>query len=226
VGVDFSYPVDAFGYALTGLGPSGGEQLVMKRAFDLAVAAGMLALLSVPMALIAAAVKLSSRGPVVFAQQRYGRSKHLFLLYKFRTMHVDAEAALHRDPALYAEYVQHNFKLPEARDPRLTPIGRWLRKTSLDELPQLWNVLRGDMSIVGPRPIVPAELGHYGAASALLLALKPGLTSIWVVDGRSGVGYPRRADLELMYVRHWSLLRDLWIILQTVPAVFRGRGAH
>jgi exopolysaccharide biosynthesis polyprenyl glycosylphosphotransferase len=240
VGVDFSYPLDTFQHTLTRprLSTVEGhstvnatpipqvEDLVFKRVFDIVVAAGMLAFLSPLIVLIAALVKLTSRGPTLFAQERYGKQKRLFTMYKFRTMHVDAECALHRDQRLYDEYVQNNFKLAEGRDPRLTSVGRLLRKSSLDELPQLWNVLRGDMSIVGPRPIVPDEIGHYGAVASLLLALKPGLTSMWVVEGRSEVGYPRRADLELMYVRNWSLRRDLWILLHTVPAVFRGAGAH
>ena len=239
-GVDFSYELDTFRHALTRPRVNNGEgrstvnatpithvdHLVFKRAFDLVASSVLLLLLGIPIALTALAVKLSSRGPILFAQRRYGRNKRLFTMYKFRSMHVEAEKVLQRNPELYAEYVRNNFKLLAERDPRLTPVGRMLRKTSLDELPQLWNVLRGDMSIVGPRPIVPAEIEHYGAVASLLLALKPGLTSMWVVEGRSGVGYPRRADLELRYVRNWSLLRDLWILFRTVPAVFKGGGAH
>ena len=239
-GVDFSYELDTFRHALTRPRVNNGEgrstvnatpithvdHLVFKRAFDLAASSALLLLLGLPMLLTALVVKVTSRGPVLFAQRRYGRNKRLFTMYKFRSMHVEAETVLHRNPDLYAEYVRNNFKLPVERDPRLTPIGRFLRRTSLDELPQLWNVLRGEMSIVGPRPIVPAEIEHYGAVASLLLALKPGLTSMWVVEGRSGVGYPRRADLELRYVRDWSLLRDLWILIRTVPAVFKGGGAH
>jgi len=240
VGVEFSYPSDAFQHALTRPRLSNAEgrstvtatpapddeDLALKRAFDLAVASAMLILLSLPMVLIAVAVKLTSRGPVLFAQERFGKNKRLFRMYKFRSMHLDAEETLRGDPTLYAEYARNNFKLPDHKDPRVTLVGPFLRKTSLDELPQLWNVLCGDMSIVGPRPIVPAEVGQYGASASLLLALKPGLTSMWVVEGRSSVGYPRRADLELKYIRDWSLLRDLWIIVRTIPAVFRGRGAH
>jgi lipopolysaccharide/colanic/teichoic acid biosynthesis glycosyltransferase len=133
---------------------------------------------------------------------------------------------LRENPELYAQYCRSNFKLPEELDPRLTGLGRFLRKSSLDELPQLWNVLRGEMAVVGPRPVVPAELAHYGPGACLLLALKPGLTSIWVLRGRSAVGYPQRAELELGYVRNWSLWRDIWIFLKTVPLVLMGRGAH
>jgi exopolysaccharide biosynthesis polyprenyl glycosylphosphotransferase len=202
------------------------DPLLLKRMFDIVVAAAMLFLLSPLMALIALAVKLTSPGPVLFAQNRYGKNKRLFRMYKFRSMRADAELVLRRDRQLFAEYCQGNFKLPEKRDPRLTPLGRLLRKTSMDELPQLWNVLRGEMAIVGPRPIVPAELVHYGPGAHLLLALKPGLTSAWVLSGRSAVGYPKRAELELGYVRNWSLRRDTWILLKTVPFVLTGRGAH
>ena len=240
VGVEFSYPLDTFQHALTwqklsrhqgrstlnGAPVPNEEDLPLKRAFDVVVALTMLVLLAVPIVLIALAVKITSRGPVLFVQQRYGKNKRLFRMYKFRSMRVDAEAELRRKPELYEEYLRGNFKLPEDRDPRITALGRLLRKSSLDELPQVWNVLRGDMSVVGPRPIVPAEVGQYQAVASLLLALKPGLTSMWVVEGRSSVGYPRRAQLELQYVRNWSLFRDLMILLRTVPVVLRGTGAH
>jgi lipopolysaccharide/colanic/teichoic acid biosynthesis glycosyltransferase len=235
VGVDFSYPLDTFRHALTRprLSHAGGhsvinatpiteaDDLALKRAFDIAIAAAMLAIFSPLILLSAATVRLTSRGPILFAQERYGKGKRLFVLYKFRTMHVDAEAALRRDPLLYEEYRRNNFKLSDARDPRVTFVGRILRKSSLDELPQLWNVLRGDMSIVGPRPIVLSEVGQYAGVASLLLALKPGLTNMWVIEGWNAVGYPKRADLELRYVRDWSLRRDLWILLRTVPAVLR-----
>jgi lipopolysaccharide/colanic/teichoic acid biosynthesis glycosyltransferase len=240
VGVEFSYPVDTFEHVFTQPRLTNGEghstinaapvphdeRLIYKRVFDIAFASVMLIVLSVPMVLIAVAVKVTSRGPILFAQQRYGKNRRLFVMYKFRSMRVDAESALLENPDLCAEYHANNFKLPDKRDPRITPLGRFLRRTSLDELPQLWNVVRGEMSIVGPRPILPAEISHYGAVASLLLALKPGLTSMWVVEGRSSVGYPRRAHLEIMYVRNWSLLRDLCIVAKTVPAVLRGTGAH
>jgi len=141
-------------------------------------------------------------------------------------MHRDAEERLRRDPSLYARYVANSYKLPEETDPRLTRIGRFMRKTSLDELPQLINVLIGDMSLVGPRPIVPEELEQYAHGAAVFLSLKPGMTGAWAVNGRSHIGYPDRADIELAYVRNWSLWRDLGILSNTVPAVLRGRGAH
>jgi len=147
-------------------------------------------------------------------------------MYKFRSMRVDADALLRNSPALYETYRKNGFKLPAHQDPRITPLGRFLRRTSLDELPQLWNVLRGDMAIVGPRPIVPDELDNYGAAGCLLLALKPGLTGAWVIGGRSEIGYPHRAELELQYVRSWNLWKDLAIVARTIPLVLSQRGAH
>jgi exopolysaccharide biosynthesis polyprenyl glycosylphosphotransferase len=190
------------------------DSLLFKRTFDVLAALALLVVLSPVMALVGLGVSLSSPGPVLFSQERFGRNKRRFRMYKFRSMRVDAEEMLRQN------------KLPEREDPRITPLGRWLRKTSLDELPQLWNVLRGDMAIVGPRPVVPAELVHYGAGAALLLALKPGLTSAWVLGGRSSVGYPRRAELELNYVRDWSLTRDAQIFLKTLPVILSGKGAY
>jgi len=176
--------------------------------------------------LIAALVAGSSNGPVFFKQERFGQNKRPFMMYKFRSMRTDAEEMLRRDPALWEQYQRNHFKLPEDRDFRITPIGRLLRKTSLDELPQLWNVFKGDMSVIGPRPLVPAEIVQYGPYASLLLALRPGLTGTWVVCGRSAIGYPRRAELELSYIRQWSLWRDVKILLQTIPVVLLGRGAH
>ena len=239
-GVEFSYPLDTFNHRLTRprLSQSHGrvsvtthpvlydENLQLKRALDLVIATGMGLAFLLPILAIAVAIKLTSPGPVLFSQERYGKNKRLFRMYKFRTMSTDAEVTLLGDQALYARYSENNFKLPIGCDPRVTMVGRLLRKTSLDEIPQLWNVLRGHMSLVGPRPIVPAELNMYGSASSLLLALQPGCTGIWVVEGRSTVSYPRRAELELQYVRNWSLLRDLGILVRTVRVVLRADGAH
>jgi lipopolysaccharide/colanic/teichoic acid biosynthesis glycosyltransferase len=172
------------------------------------------------------AVKLDSRGPGLFSHRRLGLNGMGFPCLKFRSMHADADERLRADGPLYREYAANDFKLPAERDPRLTRVGRFLRRTSLDELPQLLNVLRGDMSLVGPRPIVPEELEKYGHGAALFLSLKPGITGAWAVNGRSEVAYPDRADLELEYVRAWSLLGDVGILLRTVPAVLLRRGAH
>jgi lipopolysaccharide/colanic/teichoic acid biosynthesis glycosyltransferase len=141
-------------------------------------------------------------------------------------MYRDAEQRLHADPDLFSEYVENDFKLPAARDARITPVGRFLRRTSLDELPQLWNVITGEMSLVGPRPIVPDELQHYRGDTPLFLSLRPGMTGAWQVNGRSAVAYPQRTSIELDYVQRWSLVSDLGIMLRTFPAVMFGRGAH
>lgn len=202
------------------------EYLVVKRALDITYATIAVVLLSPLMLAIATAIKATSRGPAIFSQKRYGKGKRCFNMYKFRSMRVDADALLRNSPVLYDTYRRNGFKLPADQDPRITPLGRFLRKTSLDELPQLWNVLRGHMAIVGPRPIVPGELDYYGAAGCLLLALKPGLTGAWVIGGRSEVGYPHRAELELQYVRSWNLWQDLAILVRTIPLILSQRGAH
>ena len=138
----------------------------------------------------------------------------------------DAEQILRADPELYGMYLNNHFKMPEDEDSRITRVGRFLRRTSLDELPQLLNVVMGQMSLVGPRPIVEEELEHYGHCAALFLSLKPGMTGVWAVNGRSKVGYPDRVDMELQYIRRWSLVDDLSILAWTIPAVLRGGGAH
>ncbi len=202
------------------------RQLFLKRTLDVVVSALGLLLLLPLFGVLALAVTLESRGAAIFGHRRLGRNGQKFHCYKFRSMHGDADVRLRSDAALYAEYLANDYKLPEARDPRLTKIGRWLRRTSLDELPQLVNVLRGEMSLVGPRPIVPEEIDEYGQGAPAFLSLKPGITGAWQINGRSHVGYPERADIELEYVRNWSLGRDLWILIKTIPAVLMQHGAH
>ena len=203
-----------------------GRQLFLKRVLDLVASSVALVVVSPLFALAWVAIKMESHGPAIFGHRRIGLNGRMFLCFKFRSMHSDAESRLRSDPELYGKYVANNFKLREDQDPRLTRIGRLLRKSSLDELPQLINVLKGDMSLVGPRPIVPDELGQYGHGAAVFLSLKPGMTGAWQVNGRSRVGYPDRVDLELQYVRNWSLARDLLILAKTVPVLLAGRGAH
>ena len=203
-----------------------GRQRVLKRTVDVAIAATALLLAAPLMALIALAVRLDSPGPIIFRQLRLGRHGRIFRCLKFRSMYVDAEERLRANEELYALYVAGDYKLPEDLDNRITRVGRFLRRTSLDELPQLFNVLRGDMSLVGPRPIVPDELRHYPQEGPLLLSLRPGLTGAWQVNGRSTVSYPIRADLELDYVESWSIAKDFKILLQTLPAVIAQKGAH
>ena len=202
------------------------QQLLVKRALDLILAFALLVLLAPLMLGVAIALTVGSPGPVIYGQRRLGRYGRSFRCFKFRSMFTDAEQRLASDPELHAEYVRNGFKLPDGEDPRITPLGRVLRRTSLDELPQLWNVIRGDMSLVGPRPIVPAEIRHYQDDSQMLLLLQPGITGLWQVSGRSNLAYPERTDLELEYVERWTLGRDLRILAATVPAVLQRRGAH
>lgn len=194
-------------------------QFALKRGIDAVGAAAGLVLLSPLFAIIALLVKLDSTGPVIFRHTRLGKGARTFACLKFRTMVEDAELRLASDGALLASYFQNNFRVPDATDPRVTKLGRILRRTSLDELPQLWNVLVGEMSLIGPRPVVPNELQHFSGSERLLLSVRPGMTGMWAVTGRHGCAYPERAELELRYVRSWSLVGDVSIALRTVSAI-------
>jgi exopolysaccharide biosynthesis polyprenyl glycosylphosphotransferase len=202
-------------------------QAAVKRVGDFGLSALLLVVLSPLMGLIALAVKLTSTGPALFRQKRLGLGGEPFTLLKFRTMRADAEQILRDTPSLHEKYLQNNFKLPKGEDPRLTPMGRFLRATSLDELPQLFNVLVGEMSLVGPRPIVPNEAVEYGDSAMLFMSAKPGMTGHWQVSGRSEIAeYRKRVELDLEYVRDQSLGKDFEILLRTVPAVLRRKGAN
>lgn len=194
-------------------------QGVAKRAVDILGASVGLVLLSPLMLIMAAAIRLESRGSAMFRHRRVGRNGAPFDCFKFRTMREDAEEILFRDAKLKRLYRENNYKLPEELDPRVTFVGKFLRKSSLDELPQLFNVLRGEMSLVGPRPVVEDELEHYRGSERLLLSVRPGMTGEWAVSGRHHVGYPARSEIELRYVRNWGLRRDAGILLGTVRAV-------
>lgn len=208
-------------------GQLGGVQTAAKRLADFVASTVLLIALSPVMAIVALLIKLTSNGPVLFSQKRLGFKGEPFYLFKFRTMVANAEQALRSSPALYAQYLANNFKLPKGKDPRVTRLGYFLRATSLDELPQLFNVLKGDMSLVGPRPVVPAEVKKYGEAATLFLSAKPGMTGHWQVSGRSELqAYDKRIELDLEYIRDQSLGMDFEILLRTVPAVLRGKGAH
>jgi lipopolysaccharide/colanic/teichoic acid biosynthesis glycosyltransferase len=195
-----------------------------KRALDLALAPVLLAA-SLPLMLaIALVLRATHRAPAVYWQQRVGRNGRLFWFPKFRSMHEGAEQlwASLRPRGDHPESV--TFKMRE--DPRVTAIGRVLRRTSLDELPQLVSVLRGDMSLVGPRPPLPEEVALYGADERRRLAVVPGLTGLWQVQGRSLLGFDRQLALDLEYIERRSLRLDLSILLRTIPAVLSCRGAH
>ena len=194
-----------------------------KRAFDIVVSAAFLLLASPLLAVIALLVKLEDGGPVFFHQARVGRFGQLFKMYKFRSMCPDAEARLKEvlDRNQHSEGV--TFKLKD--DPRLTRVGKWLRRLSLDEFPQFYNVLRGDMSVVGPRPPVPREVARYSLADRRRLAIKPGLTRLWQVAGRSEIDFSGQVRLDVEYIETQGLWADVKILLRTVPAVVSGRGA-
>jgi exopolysaccharide production protein ExoY len=208
-------------------GNPGDMEIAAKRAGDVIGSLVAILLLLPIVLIIALAIKASSPGPILFRQTRLGRRGKPFKIVKFRTMRSDAEAILRGDRQLYRRYVDNNFKLPEGEDVRVTRLGRVLRASSLDELPQLINVIRGEMSLVGPRPIVPDEIKNYGEYSDLLLMVKPGMTGNWQVSGRSRiVEYSDRVNLDMEYVRDQSLGEDLRILLRTVSAVAKMDGAH
>jgi exopolysaccharide production protein ExoY len=198
----------------------------IKRLIDVIGATVGLILLAPLIALVSALITLDSPGPVLFAHQRLGRGGCRFNCLKFRSMRVDAERALLEDESLRERYIANSYKIPTDHDPRVTRIGRFLRKTSLDEVPQLLNVLLGDMSLVGPRPIIDEEAQHYEGTLEQLLSVRPGMSGAWAVRGRSRVGYPERAALELDYARNWTVLGDVEILLRTPWAVVSGRGVE
>lgn len=203
-----------------------GTDQIAKRVTDVLLTL-LLAVPAVPLGiLLAVAVKLDSRGPVLYRHDRLGRNGKPIRILKFRSMHAGAAARLERHleqhPQLRAEWNQRH-KL--SNDPRVTRIGRLLRKTSLDELPQLFNVLCGHMSLVGPRPIVSEEISRYGDSFEIYKRVRPGLTGLWQVMGRSNLGYDERVELDVYYVRNWSLWLDIYLLARTVTAVFAKDGA-
>jgi exopolysaccharide biosynthesis polyprenyl glycosylphosphotransferase len=201
---------------------SGGPHL-MKAVFDRVVALGIVAVLSPLLIGLALAVKLSSPGPVLFRQQRVGRAGAEFTMLKFRSMYVDAEQRL---SDLYALSDGNGVIFKMRNDPRMTPLGRWIRRFSLDELPQLFNVLRGDMSLVGPRPPLAEEVALYAADDSRRMLVKPGMTGLWQVSGRSDLSWDESVRLDLRYVDNWSMTLDLLILWKTVRAVIYGAGAY
>ena len=201
----------------------------LKRSGDIVFSLAMLSLGSPVLLSVALLVKLTSPGPVFFVQKRIGRRFQRFGCIKFRTMELDADRRLQElldsCPQLRAEFEQdHKLR----RDPRITPIGQFLRLTSLDELPQFWNILRGEMSVVGPRPIVEQEIPRYGPAMEQVLSVRPGLTGLWQVSGRNNVSYQRRVLLDLTYVNRRSLGLDVRILWRTVSVVLfpANKGAY
>ncbi len=197
-------------------------QWELKRLLDIVVSATALLLLSPVLAVTALAVKLTSKGPILFKQERVGLHGRTFHMLKFRSMVQDAELL---KGALAAQNERSGPVFKMAKDPRVTPLGRFIRKYSIDELPQVLNVLRGDMSIVGPRPATPSEVARYEAWQRRRLSVRPGLTCVWQVSGRDQISFGAWMLLDMRYIDHWSLWDDVRLILQTVPVVLTGRGA-
>jgi len=195
----------------------------LKRTLDIVVSFICLALLSPLFGLIALAVWIEDGGSIFFAQTRVGKNGRHFKMYKIRSMCLDAEQRLKELLARNRHKEGVTFKLKD--DPRITSVGKWLRKFSLDELPQLYNVLIGDMSLVGPRPPVPREVTKYTPAHRRRLAVKPGITCIWQVSGRSEIDFSGQVQLDVNYIENQSLLLDLKLLVMTIPAVLSGKGA-
>jgi lipopolysaccharide/colanic/teichoic acid biosynthesis glycosyltransferase len=202
---------------------------IARRAVDLAVVVVALLVIMIPMLLIAMAIRLGSPGPAFYRQQRIGRGGRPFTMYKFRTMRVGGSDAQHREliaRELRGEDTSVNGSWKIDCDPRVTRVGSFLRRTSIDELPQLINVLRGQMSLVGPRPCLDWEAEMFPPRFAERFDVPPGLTGLWQVSGRSTMGTLEMLELDLAYVRGWSFWSDLRILLRTVPALLRGQGAR
>ncbi|WP_062228079.1 sugar transferase [Aureimonas frigidaquae] len=199
----------------------------VKRSFDLVASVAGLIVLSPLFIMLAALVKLSDGGSIFYGHRRIGRGGATFHCLKFRTMVENGDEVLQRhlasDPAAAEEW-KATRKLQN--DPRVTAVGQVLRKLSLDELPQIINIIRGEMSVVGPRPVVAAELDLYGSAASHYLRSRPGLTGLWQVSGRNDVSYEARVAFDKQYVENWSLATDLAIIIKTVPAVVASRGSY
>ncbi|HXB75674.1 MAG TPA: sugar transferase [Candidatus Acidoferrales bacterium] len=197
-------------------------KLLVKRLTDVLIATAGLVVLAPFMALIAVLVRITSPGPAIFKQMRCGLNGRLFLFYKFRSMVQNAEHL--KNSLEHLSTRETAFKIPD--DPRLTAVGRYLRKFSIDEWPQLWNVLRGDMSLVGPRPAVPDEVEQYESWQRRRLRMRPGLTCLWAICGRDNVDFETWMKMDMQYIDNWSLALDWKIILRTIPHVLTGRGAN
>jgi lipopolysaccharide/colanic/teichoic acid biosynthesis glycosyltransferase len=195
----------------------------VKRSIDVLAAATICLLLAPLLIATILAIRLGSPGPILHRRRVVGRGGSPFDAFKFRSMRTDADRVLEADADLFAKF-KANHKLPN--DPRITPIGRVIRRYSIDELPQLFNVLRGEMSLIGPRMVTQPELERYGQHVDTLLSVQPGMTGLWQVSGRQTTTYERRVELDVHYVQHWSLLLDLRILLKTPLVVFRGEGAY
>ena len=203
------------------------NMLITKRIFDIVFSIFLIFLFSPIIVITAILIKLTSKGPIFYVQERPGRFGRMIKIYKFRTMYLDAdkklEEILKNNEELREEFMKYR-KLKN--DPRITPLGRFLRRFSIDEIPQLFNVLKGDMSIVGPRPYQIDEIEHMGEYKDIVLSVRPGLTGLWQISGRSDLSFQAKLKIETWYVLNWNLWLDLFIIIRTIPAVISGKGAY
>jgi undecaprenyl-phosphate galactose phosphotransferase len=203
------------------------ESRIAKRIFDLIVA-GLSFLICIPLIFFAALlIKLTSKGPIFYKQERLGKDKILFPCYKFRTMYLDGNERLQKilksSPEIKLEWEKF---MKIANDPRVTLLGKFLRRTSIDELPQLWNVIKGEMSLVGPRPYLPREVKNLEKRMGIITKVKPGITGLWQVSGRSQLSFDERLTLDEYYVKNWSLWSDIVIIVKTLKVFFKAEGAY
>lgn len=198
--------------------------LAVKRAFDIFVSLTCLLLASPVFGLLALLIRLDSPGPIFFKQVRVGKQGRLFNMYKFRSMYVDAEER--KKALMQANEMSGGVIFKMKNDPRVTRVGKYIRKLSLDELPQIWNVLRGDMSLVGPRPPVPQEVEQYTLEDRRRLEVIPGITCIWQVSGRSNIPFKEQVKLDVAYIENQTFWGDIQLLLRTIPAVFLGHGAY
>lgn len=201
--------------------------LFFKRLTDLILASGALVIFSpVFLAVWICDQFGENKGPLLFKQVRIGQYGKPFKIYKFRSMVVNANQLLHDNQQLYAKYLANNYKLEPTEDPRITKIGQFLRRTSIDEIPQFLNIIKGEMSIIGPRPVVKEELAEYGDRVDKFLSVKPGAMGLWQASGRSNIGYPERCELELSYVDRASYWLDLKIMVKNIISIFKHTGAY
>lgn len=202
--------------------------LAIKRTCDIIVS-GLALVVLVPTAFLVMAIIYrfgENKGPMIYKQRRIGKNGKPFKIWKFRSMVVNADKKLKANPELYRKYIANSYKLPAEEDPRITEFGRFIRKTSIDELPQFVNIFKGDMSLVGPRPVVEPELKEYGDQVEKLLSMTPGAMGWWQASGRSNIEYPERCEVELYYIDHASLWFDLKIIFMNIISIFKNTGAY
>lgn len=201
--------------------------LFFKRLFDIAIAlVGMIVLVIVTIILATFYSFGKNKGRIFFSQERIGLNGKTFKIYKYRSMVENAEEILKRNPKLYQKYIENSYKLLPEEDPRMTGLGRFIRKHSIDEIPQFINILKGDMSFIGPRPVIEEELLQYGERVSKFLSVKPGATGWWQVSGRSEIGYPERCDMELYYVDNFSFKLDMKIFFLELKRIITKDAAY